>query len=563
MIIKRKVLQCLAVVSVFAACSKSSDVTPTPAPTPTPIPLTFSFTGSQVDGISNPAILRNVNFTPSIKFSFNAKVDHATVPSSLSIKDVSGVSIAYNTSYTNNDSAVLISPVTPLSGITKYTVALSTTLKSQPGGTLTSGTSFNLITKIDSTRKFPAISDNALLDLVQAQTFKYFWDFGHPVSGLARERNTSGETITSGGSGFGIMALVTGISRNFITRAQGLARMQTMVAFLKNTAQTFHGAYPHWLNGTTGVVIPFSAQDNGADLVETSYLMQGLLTARQYFNGADPAETALRADINTIWNRVEWDWFTQGQNTLYWHWSPTGGFTINMQIKGWNECLITYVLAKSSSTHAIPTAAYTTGWASNGGPSFINNNSYYTYQLPLGPNLGGPLFFEHYSFLGINPTGLADTYANYATQTKNHTLINYNYCRANPQGYYGYSDSTWGLTASDIPNGYAASSPANDLGVIAPTAALSSFPYTPTESMKALKFYYYVLGDKIFKQYGFTDAFKLHDPWFADSFLAIDQGPIIVQMENYRSGLLWNLFTSCPEVKAGMVSLGFTAPYLP
>ena len=565
MTLKRKVLSFLTTALVLVACSKSSDVTPTPVVPPpvTPPAPTFNFTGSQVDGVGNPAILRGASFTPLIKFSFDAKVDHTTVPSSFSIKDAAGATVAYNTAYANSDSTVLISPVAPLSGITKYTVALATTLKSQPGTALSTGTSFALITRIDSTRKFLAISDNALLDLVQSQTFKYFWDFGHPVSGLARERNTSGETITSGGSGFGIMALVTGVSRNFITRAQGLARMQTMVAFLKNTAQTFHGAYPHWLNGTTGAVIPFSAQDNGADLVETSYLMQGLLTARQYFNGADAAETTLRADINTIWNRVEWDWFTQGQNVLYWHWSPSNGFAINMQIKGWNECLITYVLAKSSTTHTIPTAAYTSGWASNGSAAFINNNTYYTYQLPLGPALGGPLFFEHYSFLGINPTGLSDSYANYAAQTKNHTLINYNYCKANPQGYYGYSDSTWGLTASDIPNGYSASSPTNDLGVIAPTAALSSFPYTPTESMKALKFYYYVLGDKLFKQYGFVDAFKLNDPWFADSFLAIDQGPIIVQMENYRSGLLWNLFTSCPEVKAGMVSLGFSAPYLP
>lgn len=566
MIINRKTFFGITLVVMLASCSKSADVSPAPVPTPPPVnpgAPAFNFTGAQVDGINNAAVTRNVSFIPSVKFSFNGKVDHATVPSSFSIKDAAGTFIAYNTSYTNNDSTVLISPVVPLTGIAKYTVALTTALKSQPGTVLTAGTSFTIITKIDSTRKFPAITDDALMDLVQQQTFKYFYDFGHPVSGLARERNTSGETITSGGSGFGIMALVTGVSRNFITRAQGLARMQTMVAFLKNTAQTFHGAYPHWLNGTTGAAIPFSAQDNGADLVETSYLIQGLLTARQYFNGADAAETALRADINTIWNRVEWDFFTQGQNVLYWHWSPSNGFAINMQIKGWNECLITYVLARSSATHPISTAVYTTGWASSGSSSFINNNTYYSYQLPLGPNLGGPLFFEHYSFLGINPRQLTDTYADYDKQTKNHTLINYKYCVANPQGYYGYSDSTWGLTASDIPNGYAASSPTNDIGVIAPTAALSSFPYTPTESLKALKFYYYVLGDKIFKQYGFVDAFKLNDPWFADSFLAIDQGPIIVQIENYRTQLLWNMFTACPEVKAGMVSLGFHALYLP
>jgi hypothetical protein len=356
------------------------------------------------------------------------------------------------------------------------------------------------------------------------------------------------------------MAIITGINRGFITRAQGLIRMQTIVGFLKNTAQTFHGAFPHWLNGSTGTVIPFSAQDNGADLVETSYLVQGLLCARQYFNDVSTVELSLRTDINTICNRVEWSFFRQNnQNVLYWHWSPNLNWVMNMPIRGWNESLITYVLAASSTTFGIPASVYTNGWA--GGAGFTNGATYYGHQLPLGPAYGGPLFFSHYSFLGINPNGLTDSYANYAIQTRNHTLINYEACKANTRGYFGYSDSVWGLTASDIPNGYAASSPTNDLGVIAPTAALSSFPYTPAESMAALKFYYYVLGDKLWKQYGFVDAFSLHDAWFANSFLAIDQGPIIVMIENYRSGLLWNLFMSCPEIETGMTSLGFASPF--
>lgn len=381
------------------------------------------------------------------------------------------------------------------------------------------------------------------------------------MSGLARERNSSGETVTTGGSGFGIMAIPVAVERNFISRAQALARMQTIVQFLKNTAQRFHGAYPHWLNGSTGAVIPFSARDNGADLVETSYLMQGLLCARQYFTGADAAETTLRTDINSIYNAVEWSWFRQGgQNVLYWHWSPDFNWDMNVQVRGWNEALITYVVAASSTTFSIPKTVYDNGWAQNGG--MANNNTYYGYTLPLGPAYGGPLFFAHYSFLGIDPNQLSDTYANYWTQNRNHTLINYSYCVANPQNKYGYSNQCWGLTASDIENGYTASSPTNDQGVIAPTAALSSFPYTPAESMAALKFFYYKLGDKIWNNYGFTDAFSLKDTWFANSTLAIDQGPIIIMIENYRTGLPWQLFTSSPEVKNGMRSLGFTAPYL-
>jgi hypothetical protein len=339
-----------------------------------------------------------------------------------------------------------------------------------------------------------------------------------------------------------------------------LQRMQTIVGFLKNKADKFHGAFPHWLNGNTGAVVPFSAKDNGADLVETSFLMQGLITARQYFSNADPAESSLRNDINDLWHGVEWNWFRKNnENVLYWHWSPNFFWEMNHQIKGWNECLITYVLAAASPTYAIPKIVYDNGWASNGGMK--NGNTYYGITLPLGPPLGGPLFFSHYSFLGINPNNLTDAYANYFTQNKNHSLINYSYAVADPKKH-GYRDSIWGLTASDIPNGYTASSPTNDVGVIAPTAALSSFPYTPVESMKALKFFYYKLGDKLWKEYGFVDAFSLNQLWFANSFLAIDQGPIIIMIENHRSGLLWDLFMSAPEVKAGLSNLGFQSPHL-
>jgi hypothetical protein len=414
---------------------------------------------------------------------------------------------------------------------------------------------------LDSTNKFPVISDEALLTLVQKQTFKYFWDFAHPVSGLARERNTSGDIVTSGGSGFGIMTIPVAIERSFITRAQGLERTQKIVSFLKDRTQKFHGAFPHWLNGATGAAVPFSAKDNGADLVETSLLIQGLLTARQYFGGTGSDETKLRSDINSIWHAVEWDWFRKGnEEVLYWHWSPDYGWDINLPIRGWNECVITYALAASSPTHPIPKSVYDNGWTKQGG--FVNGREYYGIKLPLGEAYGGPLFLSQYSFLGINPTNLSDQFTNYMTQNRSHALINYNYCRLNPGGYDGYSNLCWGITASDIPGGYNANSPTNDKGVIAPTAALASFPYTPEESMKALKFFYYILGDKIWGEYGFHDAFSLEENWFADSYLAIDQGPIIIMIENHRSALLWNLFMGAPEVKNGMKKIGFQSPAL-
>lgn len=543
-------------VILLLSCSKKSSE---PTVTEQPDPLTLlSIT---VNGATGLASYYNINSNPVIKFKFSTAVDHTSANSAFYISQNSN-NVTLNITYENNDSTVVVQPATGLNFLNQYTAGVSSTLHSQKGVLLSNASGVKIITSIDPADKFPRISDDALLDTVQRRTFKYFWDFGHPVSGLARERNTSGDVVTTGGSGFGIMSIVVAVHRNFISRADGLLRMQKIVGFLKNKADRFHGAFPHWLDGNTGKVIPFSPKDNGADLVETSFLMQGLLTARQFFDVANTDETNLRNDINTLWKSVEWNWFTRSnEKVLYWHWSPTYNWDMNFPIKGWNEALITYVLAASSPTFPISKDVYDQGWASNG--AIKNGNSYFGIQLPLGPNYGGPLFFAHYSFLGINPTGLTDAYANYQTQNTNHTLINYNFCKQNSNGFYGYKDSCWGLTASDDnKSGYLAHEPNNDDGVISPTAALSSMPYTPTESMKALKFFYYKLGDKIFKDYGFVDAFSLQDIWFADSYLAIDQGPIIDMIENYRSQLLWKLFMSCPEVKTGMRGLGFAGPNL-
>ena len=555
----------LFVLFAFSQCKKQADIITPPSDS-----TNISLPGDALFLISvnlNNVVPVNNNFyhvtlSPLIKFSFSAPVDHSTVSPNISFLSASGSTVSYVTSYANNDSQLIIQPTIALLPLAKYNLKLLTGLQSQQHGNLTVSSSFSIVTQIDSTDKFTQVADSVLLDIVQQQTFKYFWDNGHPVSGMARERNSSGDLVTTGGTGFGIMSIPVAVKRNFITRAEGLGRTLQIVNFYTNNCTAYHGAFAHWINGASGETIPFSPDDNGADLVETSYLMEGLITARQYFNSStDVNEIDLRTKINALWDAVDWNWFRKNnENVLYWHWSPNLGFVINAQVKGWNEALITYVMAASSRTNAIPQIVYTNGWASNGG--IINNNTYYGYQLPLGPSNGGPLFFEHYSFLGINPNGLSDAFANYQSQTTNHSKINYEYCKANPHGWNGYSSVCWGLTASDVPDGYNANEPNNDPGVISPTAALSSMPYTPAESIAALKFFYYKLGDKLWGQYGFYDAFKLSDPWFANSTLAIDQGPIIIMIENYRSRLLWDLFTSAPEVKTGMLNLGFTAPYL-
>ena len=404
------------------------------------------------------------------------------------------------------------------------------------------------------------LSDSALLDLVQKQTFRYFWDFAHPVSGMARERsnmayNYGNEVVTTGGTGFGVMAVIAATERKWIARDTAARFLLKMVRFLAK-ADAYHGVFAHWLDGATGKTIPFSRKDDGADLVESSFLFQGLLCVRQYFNADNNTERELRNRINGLWNDIEWDWFTRdGRDVLYWHWSPNNGWAMNFAVRGFNECLIMYVLAASGKRYPVSASVYHKGWAESN--FFKNGKKFYNIELPLGFDYGGPLFFSHYSFLGLDPRGLKDRYADYWIQNQNHTLINRAYCIDNPKDFKGYGEDCWGLTASDTYNGYNAHSPTNDFGTITPTAALSAFPYTPEYSMKALKHFYYDLGDKIWSEYGFVDAFNETKNWYAKSHLAIDQGPIIVMIENYRSGLLWKLFMSCPEVQQGLEKLGF------
>ena len=460
-----------------------------------------------------------------------------------------------NVELSDDNKTLLISPLSEVEGLSKYSLRISEDLGSEEGFQF-DGFTRQFYTAVDSTPKFPKLSDEALLTLVQEQTFRYFWDFAHPVSGLARERNTSGDIVTSGGSGFGIMTIPVGIERGFITRKEGVDRIEKIVDFLA-TSERFHGAWPHWLHGATGKAVPFSTKDDGGDLVETAFLIQGLLTVRQYLNESDSQEEAIIDKINALWETVEWDWYTKGgENTLYWHWSPNYEWEMNHRITGWNEALIVYVLAASSPSHPIDPEVYHQGWAGSG--NMTNGKEFYGIELPLGPDYGGPMFFSHYSFLGLDPRNLEDNYANYWDQNVSHALIQQKYAVDNPKNFVGYGVASWGFTASDSHHGYAAHSPTNDLGVITPTAALASMPYTPELSMEALHYFYYILGDKLWGDYGFYDAYNPTENWYADSYLAIDQGPIILMIENYRTGLLWDLLGSNPEIKTGLEKLGFT-----
>ncbi len=399
-----------------------------------------------------------------------------------------------------------------------------------------------------------AMTDEQLLTSIQEAAFRYFWDFGHPVSGLSREGLTHPrETCTSGGTGFGMMTIMVGAERGFVTREQAAERLLKMVRFLEDKASRYHGVWAHWINGENGETMPFAGPaDNGGDLVETSFLIEGMLTVRQYFDGDNPVENELRERITRLWEEVEWDWYLRepGNKRLYWHWSPDQEWKLNHQFVGFNECMITYLLAIASPTHSIPVECYYEGWV--GDPeNYANGKTYYGYTKPVGSTVGGPLFFTHYSFLGLNPKDVNDRYCNYFENNRNTTLINRAYCEENPGKHKGYSELLWGLTASQNPDGYRAHAPVpeQDDGTISPTAAICAIPYTPKESIATIRHLYHEYGKQIWGPFGFYDAFNLDRDWVSDSFLAIDQGPMGPMIENYRTQLCWNVFMSNPEIK--------------
>lgn len=415
------------------------------------------------------------------------------------------------------------------------------------------------------------LSDETLYDSIQKQTINYFWEGANKDSGLAPERihtddiypSDDRNIVTIGGSGFGFMALLAGVERGFIPKDSAFTRFQKMIDFLEKSDR-FHGVWPHWLDGTTGKVKPFSKFDDGGDLVETAFLVQGMLAVAEYYRDGNEEEQALVAQIQKLWEEVEWDWYTQGKDTLYWHWSPNVGWKMNFPVGGYNEALIMYVLGAASPTHPISKSVYEKGWALDGkiaqdttmyGMRTILNH----YEHDASPV--GPMFWAHYSYLGLDPNDLTDQYGDYWKLNVNHAKIQYEYAVENPKGFKGYGPEVWGMTSSYSMKGYAGHRPDNDLGVISPTAALSSMPYTPKESTAFLRNMYTNL-DTLVGKYGPYDAFSLENDWYLPRYLAIDQGPIPVMIENYRSGLLWKLFMKNEDVLMGLKKLGFNSPYL-
>ncbi len=421
--------------------------------------------------------------------------------------------------------------------------------------------------------KTRALNDEELLEMVQRGCFRYYWDGANRDSGMALEIVPGDENLVAlGGSGFGIMALLVATEREFITREQSVERMLKIVRFLEK-ADRFHGAWPHYLDGRTGRVWPlFGKYDNGGDLVETAFLVQGLLAARQYFQGDTPEERELRTKITKMWHEVEWDWYRKSPDSevLYWHWSPDHEWHISHPLVGWNETMIVYLLAIASPTHPIPASMYYTGWAGQSeravgyrqgwsrttqGDHYKNGNTYYGHKLDVGCGTGGDLFFSQFSYLGFDPRH-RDRFTNYFHNNRQLALINRAYCIDNPRDFAGYGPACWGLSAG-VHNGGGKPQPRSDNGTICSSAALGCFPYTPEESTAALRHFYRDLGDKVWGVYGFHDGFNQSENWFDEFYMGLNQAQIVVMIENYRSGLVWKLFMANPEVQPMLDAIGF------
>ena len=423
-----------------------------------------------------------------------------------------------------------------------------------------------------TTREF---SDDELLTMVQEACFRYYWDGAHPNAGMALEIRPGDENLVAlGASGFGVMSLIVGTDRGFVTRDQGADRVLKIARFLSR-ADRYHGAWPHFLDGRTGKTAAyFGRYDDGGDLVETAFMMQGLLTARQYFDRDTPAEKEIRDTVTGLWKGVEWDWYRKDPkgDFLYWHWSADHGWYIGHPLVGWNETMIVYLLAIASPTHPVPASLYYSGWAGQSetavhyrqawsrtteGDHYVNGHEYYGIKLDVGEGTGGNLFFTQFSFLGFDPRGKRDRFTNYFDNNRNLALINRAYCIENPRHFKGYGSDCWGLSAG-INSGGGMPQPNADNGTICCSAALGEFPYTPVESMKALKHFYRDLGARTWGIYGFYDGFNESQSWFQPVWMGLNQAQIVAMIENYRTGLLWRKFMSNAEIQPALNSIGFS-----
>ncbi|MFZ0826546.1 MAG: glucoamylase family protein [Verrucomicrobiia bacterium] len=407
----------------------------------------------------------------------------------------------------------------------------------------------------------PFASDDAFLDYVQQANFDYFWYAANPANGLVPDRTATGSACSIAAEGFGLTAIGIGIDHGWISRTQGAARVLTTLNTFLNGPQGagasgtigYNGWFYHFLDMNTALRAPNSELSS----IDTTLLLAGILYAKQYFNGPNSDETSIRTMADTIFNRVDWNWMAQGTSAVSMGWFPSGSFIGNNWI-GYNEGMILYILGLGIATNPLPAAAWTywtSGytWATNYGQAYI--------PFP-------PLFGYQYSHCWIDFRHIADAYMNsqnstYCENSRRATLAQRQYCIANPSGQTGYGSNVWGLTACDDPYvGYEAhgAPPAqNDDGTIAPTAPGGAMAFTPEYSLPNLEYLYNQYRTNLWTANGFRDAFNLGVPWFDTDELGIDQGPIVIMIENYRTQRPWRLFMQNAEVQRGLQRAGFVS----
>jgi hypothetical protein len=416
-----------------------------------------------------------------------------------------------------------------------------------------------------STVPNPFASDDAFLDYVQQANFDYFWYTANPANGLIPDRSATGSACSIAAVGFGLTAIGIGIDHGWISRTQGVARvLTTLNTFLQgpqgtNTAGIigYKGWFYHFLDMNTALRAPSSELSS----IDTALLLSGILYSKQYFNDTNADETSIRTMADAIFNGVDWNWMARGTNAVAMGWQPTSGFTGYGNWVGYDEGMIIYLLGLGIATNPLPASSWTTWtsgytWATFYGESFV--------PFP-------PLFGHEYSHCWIDFRHTADAYMNshsstYFENSRRAALAQVSYCIANPAQQLGYSSNVWGLTACDGPTGYMAhgAPPAlNDNGTIAPTAPGGAIAFTPEYSLPTLEYFYSHFRTHIWTFNGFRDAFNLGAQWYDTDELGIDQGPIVIMIENYRTQRVWRLFMQNEEIQRGMQTAGFiTLPYV-
>lgn len=404
-----------------------------------------------------------------------------------------------------------------------------------------------------------ALTTPALLDTLQYTSFQYFWNEANPANGLIRDRSTSGSPASIASTGFGLSAICIGVDHGWVTREAARQRVLTTLNTFwtkpQGSGQTgyigYKGLYYHFLDMTTAT----RTWTCEVSTIDSALLFAGMLDARQYFAGADSVETRIRALADSIYLRADWNFFRNLNPGILMGWKAGTGFAGFGQWIGYNEAMILYFLALGSPTHPVPTTAWS-AWTS--GYDWLTAYGYSFVTCP-------PLFTHQYSHCWIDFRTIQDAYMTshgmtYFENSRRATLAQRNYCIANPGGWTGYGTNLWGLTASDGPFGYQAAGapPAqNDNGTIAPTAAAGSIPFAPDECIPVLHNLYDTYKAQLWGPYGFRDAFNLTYNWWGTDYIGIDQGPVIMMIENYLNGRTWDRLRQNQYLQNGLQRAGF------